>query len=126
MPKCRVLIVDDEQSFREAVRVALEMAGFAVHEAADGPEGLDMAGQLVPDVILLDVRLPGADGFEVCRKLKDNPATKAVPVIFVTAVNDPDLQSRVTAAGGTTSLTKPFRLDALVALTRTVIENAGR
>ncbi len=126
MPKRRVLIVDDEQSFREAVRAALEFAGYEVHEAGDGPEGLDKAAQLPPDVIFLDVRLPGMDGFEVCRGLKENPATKPVPVIFVTAVNDPALQSRVKAAGGTACLTKPFRLDTLTALAQTVIENVGR
>ncbi len=126
MPTRRVLIVDDEASLREALRAALEIAGYEVQEAADGPEGLDKAEQMVPDVVFLDVRLPGIDGFEVCPALKENPATKRIPVIFVTAVNEPGLQTRVVEAGGIACLTKPFRIEALIALTQTIVENAWR
>jgi CheY-like chemotaxis protein len=122
----RVLIVEDEAPVREVVASALGKAGYEIHEAANGLEGLEKAEQIMPDMILLDVRLPDMDGYEVCRRLKEDPATGRVPVIFLTAVEDPTLHHRATTAGGTACLLKPFRLEALLALTNTVIANARR
>ncbi len=70
--------------------------------------------------------MPGLDGFEVCRQLKTHPGTQRIPVIFLTAVDDPALHLRVTIVGGTVYLTKPFRLEALTALTQAVLANAAR
>jgi CheY-like chemotaxis protein len=124
--RSRVLIVEDDQPVREILSSALATAGYEVHEVADGPEALEKAEEVVPDVVLLDVRMPGIDGFEVCRELKERPATRRVPVILVTGVDDQALYAQATAAGATACLTKPFRLESLLALTRTVIENAWR
>jgi CheY-like chemotaxis protein len=124
--RSRLLVVEDEPSMREVLASALAKAGYEVHEAVDGPQGVEKAQQIIPDLILLDVRLPGLDGFEVCRSLKEHPATRRIPVIFLTAVDDRALHYHATAAGGTACLTKPFRLEVLIALTKTVIENARR
>ncbi len=120
----RVLIVDDEPALREALRAGLELAGYEVHEASDGAEALAKAGPLYPDVIILDVRMPGLDGYAVCAALKANPATQRIPVIFLTGADDAGLHLRVREAGGTACLTKPFRLPELMALTTTVLDSA--
>ncbi len=117
----RVLIVDDEPALREALRAGLELAGYEVHEAADGAEGLAKAAPLHPDVIVLDVRMPGLDGYAVCAALKANPAAQRIPVIFLTGAEDVALHRRVREAGGTACLTKPFRLPELTALTKKVL-----
>ncbi len=117
----RVLIVDDEPALREALRAGLELAGYEVHEAADGAEGLAKATPLRPDMIVLDVRMPGLDGYGVCRRLKANPATQRIPVIFLTGADDAGLHRRVREAGGTACLPKPFRLPELTALTKKVL-----
>jgi CheY-like chemotaxis protein len=122
----RVLIVEDEPALRESLRAGLEMAGYEVHEASDGAEGLEKAEHLRPDVIFLDVRMPGLDGYAVCAGLKANPATQRIPVIFLTAVEDVALHRRVREAGGTACLTKPVHLTVLTALAKMVINNARR
>ncbi len=120
----RVLIVDDEPALREALRAGLELAGYEVHEAADGVEGLAKAAPLRPDLIVLDVRMPGPDGYAVCAALKASPATQGIPVIFLTGADDAGLHRRVREVGGTACLTKPFRLPELTALTTTVLGTA--
>ena len=85
MVKKRVLIVEDEAGTRAALREFLERSGYLSAEAADGLAGLAQAESWHPDAILLDVRMPGLDGYEVCRRLKANPATKPIPVIVMTA-----------------------------------------
>ncbi len=122
----RVLIIDDEAALTESLRAGLELAGYEVFEAADGLAGLERAERLVPDVILLDVRLPGLDGYAVCARLKSSLITGRIPVIFLTGMEDVDLSHRVRAAGGTACLTKPFRLDQLTALVQWIIANARR
>ncbi len=122
----RILIIDDEPALRESLRAELELADYEVHEAAEGTVGLERAERLVPDVIILDIRLPGLDGYAVCSRLKTNPITTRIPVIFLTGVEDAELSHRVRAAGGTACLTKPFRLPQLTALVQWVIANARR
>ncbi len=99
MAKRRVLIVDDEALSRALLRDTLQAAGYEPLEASDGTEGLAKAASLRPDVILLDVLMPGLDGFEVCQRLKANPATTPIPVIFVTMVQDTTLNRRAYQAG---------------------------
>jgi CheY-like chemotaxis protein len=124
MAKKRVLIVEDEADTRLAIRGLLESAGYEAGEAADGTAGLAQAERVRPDVILLDVRMPGLDGYEVCRRLKENRATAAIPVIFLTAVQDDALNRLAYGAGGVACLTKPFRLEALVAVIKATIMSA--
>ena len=83
MPK--VLVVDDEQDILELIRHSLAKEGFEVHVAANGAQALEQARKVKPEIIIMDVMMPVMDGMEACRQLKDNPETKNIPVIFLTA-----------------------------------------
>lgn len=122
----RVLIVDDEVTLRNSLRDALRLASYEVSEAQDGTEGLDQAQKVKPDVILMDVKMPGIDGYETCRKLKEGPTTCGIPVIFVTATTDLVVNRLAYGAGGIACLTKPFRLEALLGLIDAAIASAKR
>jgi len=111
----RVLIIDDDPILRHMVRSFLELAAYEALEAGDGPDGLAQAAHRHPDIILLDLMMPGMDGYETCRGLKGNPTTAAIPVIFVTASADPTLNRRAYAAGAVACIPKPFRREALLA-----------
>ena len=82
-----VLIVDDDVVVRETLRAAVALEGYRFALAADGREALNKLAEVQPDVVLLDVMMPGMDGFEVTRRIKNNPATILIPVILVTALD---------------------------------------
>jgi CheY-like chemotaxis protein len=126
MTKKLVLIVEDESASRILLREMLSKSGYEPCEAEDGTEGLAKAQDLRPHVILLDVKMPGIDGYEVCQGLKENPVTKAIPVIFVTAVLDDELNRLAYQAGAAACVTKPFRREALLAVIDAVIASAER
>ncbi len=125
MAKARVLIVDDDAGFCVGIRAALERAGYAVAEAADGPEGLAMAERFGPDVILLDVLMPNLDGCEVCQRLKENPPTAHIAVIFVTAMKDDAIHQLAIEAGAAAYITKPFRFEDLAAAIEAALRSRG-
>ncbi len=126
MPSTRVLIVDDEPLIRRMLRDLLETAEYSVLEARAGTEGLELAARQQPDVILLDLLMAGLDGYAVCEGLKANPATQAIPVIFVTASPDLALNQKAYAAGAIACLPKPFRREAVVALIETALGRVRR
>jgi CheY-like chemotaxis protein len=126
MTQKRVLIVEDEANMRTVLREALERSGYAVAEAAEGLAGLAQAETWHPHAILLDIRMPELDGYEVCRRLKANSATKPIPVIVVTAVVDAPVSRLVYEAGAVACILKPFRLEALLAMIQTTIAGAER
>jgi CheY-like chemotaxis protein len=103
----RILIVDDEPDQVEMYRFALEQAGFIVDEATDGADALTHARSLPPDLIVLDLRLPDIDGWEVCRLLKSDPHTASIPIVILTASPSPTLAERAQAAGCAAHLLKP-------------------
>ena len=121
--KKRVLLVEDEAGTRTALREFLEGAGFL---AAEGLAGLAQAESWHPHAILLDIRMPALDGYEVCRLLKANPATKPIPVIVVTAVQDDALNRLAYEAGAMACIVKPFRLEALLTVLQAAIAGAER
>ncbi|WP_295437879.1 response regulator [uncultured Thiodictyon sp.] len=103
-----VLVIDDEP---DNLRLALEMLrgqGLEMVSARDGAAGVHIATRLRPDLILLDIRMPGLDGFEVCGLLKANPVTREIPVIFLTALDQIEDKARGFALGGVDYVTKPF------------------
>jgi CheY-like chemotaxis protein len=102
-----VLVVDDHEDSRVIARVVLEAAGFRVCEAACGIEALDVAAKLQPDVVLLDLILPGIDGWEVARRLRSNPDADDMAIIALTALAQPDERGRARDAGCDDVLTKP-------------------
>ena len=105
MPRRRVLLVDDDTDFRTVMQEVLDTSGYVPAGAVDGTEGLAQAERLPPDVILLDIRMPGLNGYEVCRRLKQNPATAAIPVIFLTGVQDLTLERLAYEAGAVACIT---------------------
>lgn len=105
----KVLVVDDEPYNREIITNFLQMEGFEVTTAEDGEQALGLAVEEAPDVILLDVMMPGPNGFEVCRQLKGNPATVFIPIVILTALRG-NTEERIkgAAAGADEFLSKPF------------------
>jgi DNA-binding NtrC family response regulator len=118
----RVLIVDDEPLNLELLSQELEVLGFEVDEARSGEEALQRTAEHPPDVILLDVMMPGMDGFEVCRRLKATQSTRDVRVIFMTALSE--LEDKITAfeVGGVDYVTKPFQVEEVLARVGTHVE----
>jgi signal transduction histidine kinase len=114
-----ILIVDDTPTNLATVAAHLEHAGFEVAVAEDGEEALMRAALLQPDLILLDVMMPGIDGFETCRRLKAVAATRDSAVLFMTALSDVDDKVAGFAAGGVDYITKPFQAEELLARVRT-------
>lgn len=112
-----VLIIDDEWSIQQALQARLTAHGYCVKMASDGPAGLTAAQEDCPDVILLDLRMPDMDGFEVLRRLRAEGRTSEVPVIFLTANIQDTVKEQAKAAGAAGFLTKPYEaatvLDAI-------------
>lgn len=104
------LVVDDEATIRLLVSQALQLAGFRVEEAGDGRSALATMERLTPDVILLDARLPGIDGFQACRAIRQLPNGKHVPVLMMTGMDDAQLLSWAQEAGATDIIGKPLEL----------------
>ena len=103
-----ILIVDDNPLGREALGELLHQQGYTLAFAADGPEALKQAAALAPDLILLDVMMPGMDGFEVCRRLRADANLAEVPVVMVTALDDKAMRLRGLEAGADDFITKPY------------------
>ncbi len=115
-----LLIVDDEPVGRDTLEALLIREGYNLHFAGDGPETLAMAASLVPDLILLDIMMPGMDGYEVCRRLRADPKLADVPVIMVTALDDRDSRLRGIEAGADDFVSKPFDRAELRSRVRTI------
>jgi two-component system alkaline phosphatase synthesis response regulator PhoP len=117
----RVLVVDDEAPIRLLCRVNLEAEGMEVLEAGDGPSGLEAARREQPDVVLLDVMMPGLDGWRVAEELLDDPKTSGIPIVFLTARAELRDRARGLDLGGLDYVTKPFNPVELAPLIREVI-----
>ncbi|MCA8899978.1 MAG: PleD family two-component system response regulator [Hyphomonas sp.] len=103
----RILVVDDIEANRRLLKAKLEAQYYTVLQAENGPQALAAAASEQPDIILLDVMMPGMDGYEVCRRLKANPATSFIPVVMVTALSDAEDRVRGLSAGAEDFLSKP-------------------
>jgi two-component system response regulator RegX3 len=118
-----ILVVDDEESFADALTVGLKREGFLVHVASDGTEALAMFDAVAPDLVLLDLMLPGISGLEVCRQIR---ARSAVPIVIVTA-RDAEIDTVVgLEVGADDYVTKPYRLRELIARMRAVLRRVPR
>lgn len=107
MTPIRVLVIDDEESIRDLARSYLEREGFQVQLARDGPEGLTLARTGRPDVVVLDVMLPGMDGYDVCKMIKKNKDNSLMKVVMLTSKDKTFDKIRGTMAGCDSYLTKP-------------------
>ena len=122
----RVLVIDDEAPIRLLCRVNLEAEGMEVLEASDGPTGLEKARNEEPDVILLDVMMPGLDGWQVAEELIDGEGTNAIPIVFLTARAEARDRARGLDLGGIDYVTKPFNPVELAPLVRDLISRVER
>jgi DNA-binding response OmpR family regulator len=122
----RVLVIDDEAPIRLLCRVNLEAEGMEVLEAADGPSGLEKARAERPDVILLDVMMPGLDGWRVAEELLDDERTEQIPIVFLTARAELRDRARGIDLGGVDYVTKPFNPVELAPLVRDLTARVER
>jgi DNA-binding response OmpR family regulator len=122
----RVLVIDDEAPIRLLCRVNLEAEGMEVLEAADGPSGLEKARAELPDVILLDVMMPGLDGWRVAEELLGDERTEQIPIVFLTARAELRDRARGIDLGGVDYVTKPFNPVDLAPLVRDLTARVER
>jgi DNA-binding response OmpR family regulator len=109
----KILLADDEEDIKIVLRMFLESRGYAVCTAYDGLDAIDQAKNEKPDVVLLDVMMPLLDGFEVCKKLKADPATAAIPVIMLSAASHAEMIQKGLNAGAIDYMIKPFEPEKL-------------
>ena len=121
-----VLVIDDEAPIRLLCRVNLEAEGMSVLEVGDGPTGLDAARSGQPDVILLDVMMPGLDGWGVAEALLENEETASIPIVFLTARAEFRDRARGLDIGGVDYITKPFNPVELAPLVRALLARLER
>src|ERR1700744_6097989 len=126
METTSVLVIDDEPPIRLLCRVNLEAEGMTVLEAGDGLRGLELARSELPSVILLDVMMPGLDGWQVAEELLDDDRTRGIPIIFLTARAELRDRARGLDVGGIDYVTKPFNPIELAALVRDLLERVAR
>lgn len=120
-PRARVLIVDDDEVVRETIRDSVEHLGYATRQAGSAEEALELLAHQLPDLILLDVRMPGITGIELCRQLKADQGTRLIPVVLLTAQGELDTRVAGLEAGADDYFTKPVHLRELGARLRALL-----
>lgn len=109
MERAHVLVVEDSDSVRRLIEVCLRVLDITVTSAVDGPSGLEAVRSETPDALVLDIGLPGLDGWEVLRQLRADPATEHLKVLVLTAHAQPEVADRAAQGGADAFMTKPFR-----------------
>jgi len=118
----RILVVDDDAIARLALETLLRREGFEVRQAGDGPSALKACTEFSPDLILLDILMPGMDGFEVCRRIKATPETRLTPVVLITGLSGTEDRIQGINAGAEDFLSKPIDFNELLARTRSLLK----
>ena len=122
----RILIAEDEPDIRELVAFTLRFAGHEVTTASNGEEALHKATDILPDIILMDVRMPKMTGYDACRAMKADPALRAIPVVFLSAKGqDSEIQTGL-EAGAEEYLLKPFAPDQLTERVKAILGKFGK
>jgi CheY-like chemotaxis protein len=121
----RILVVDDDENILNLERTILEQKGFDVTSAGGGAEALRVLGGATFDLVLLDVMMPEVDGFTVCRKIKDDPRLKDIPVIFLTAKGGGDALAEGFESGAVMYINKPFTANKLLTIVNTMLESGS-
>jgi DNA-binding response OmpR family regulator len=114
----RILVVDDTTANLQLLTNLLTSHGYTVHPASDGELALEFVRSTLPDLILLDIRMPGMDGYEVCRRLKADEKTRDVPIIFISALEEERDKVKGFQEGAVDYITKPFQPDEILARIR--------
>ena len=121
MSKKEILIVEDQEELRQLECLLLGSRGYQVEGVADGIAALDYLQNRKPDLVLLDIMLPGIDGFEVCRQIRNREETKNIPVIMITARNSREDMAKGEEVGANMYMTKPFKSEKIVENIRTLL-----
>lgn len=120
--KITILVVDDEIVSRYTIEALLELDDYTLVFAENGMQGLEKAEAITPDLVLLDVMMPGMNGFEVCRRLRANPRLAKIPIVMVTAWDDPTAKLRCLEMGANEVICKPFNRAELHAQVATLVK----
>lgn len=122
----KILVIDDDNAINELIKINLELVGYKVFQALDGIKGFALAKQELPNVIILDVMMPEVDGYTVAQRLRQNPSTKNVPILMLTALSQ--LQDKITGfdIGVDDYLTKPFEMEELRVRLRALLKRSGQ
>ena len=118
----KILIVEDSETIREMVAYRLTESGYDVETASDGKEGLRKIKEVKPDLVVLDIRMPGMDGFEVCEKAKADPAIKHIPILFLTTATQKADYEKGRECGADGYVTKPYEGTGLVDEVKRVLQ----
>jgi putative two-component system response regulator len=118
----RILVVDDDENILNLEKTILEQRGFEVTGAVGGAEALEVLGSKTFDLVLLDVMMPEVDGFTVCRKIKEDPRLKDLPVIFLTAKGGGEALAEGFESGAVMYINKPFTANKLLTIVNTMLE----
>ena len=121
----KILIIDDEEAIVEALALRLGHDGYSVITAIDAFEGLKAAQEQRPDLVLLDIRMPGIDGLEINRRLKADPALAGIPVVFLSAHAQETIRHKAMMDGGKCFVSKPYDHKALLAVIETALGGTG-
>jgi CheY-like chemotaxis protein len=121
-----ILVVDDDNGQIEVLNYRLKNQGYDTLTATSGNKGLEIARQHLPQLVLLDLRLPDIDGFQICQQLSDDPQTCGIPVIIISGMERPDIIRRARAAGCRYYVRKPYDPNVLLILIQSVLGQADR
>ncbi len=122
----RILVAEDERDIRELIAFTLRFAGFDVELVANGAEAVEKAQQIIPDLILMDVRMPRMTGYQACEALKENPLTQTIPVIFLSAKGQESEIQEGLEVGAMEYILKPFAPDELTSQVNRILKEIGK
>lgn len=122
----KVLVIDDDIAINELVKINLELSGYKVIEALDGIKGFALAKQELPNVIVLDVMMPEVDGYTVAQRIRQNPSTKNIPILMLTALSQLDDKIKGFDIGIDDYLVKPFEMDELKVRIRALLKRSNQ
>ncbi len=125
LSKAKILVIEDEEAQLELINYNLQALGFAVEKAQSGEQGLELAIEILPDLIILDWMLPGVSGIEVCRRLKAKKSTKKIPLIMLTARGEEADRIRGLETGADDYVVKPYSINELMARVRAMLRRTS-
>ncbi len=120
----KILVAEDERDIRELIGFTLRFAGFEVVQVKNGAEAVEQAAEIQPDLIILDVRMPKMTGYDACRKLKEDPATSEIPVVFLSAKGQEGEIKEGLGVGAIEYIVKPFAPDDLTNQVKDILRRA--
>ncbi|MFA7658984.1 MAG: response regulator transcription factor [Candidatus Gastranaerophilaceae bacterium] len=120
----KILVIDDEKSINELIKINLELAGYNVIQALDGTKGFALAKQELPNAVILDVMMPEVDGYTVAQRIRQNPSTKNVPILMLTALSQLSDKVKGFDIGVDDYLVKPFEMEELKARLRAILKRS--